>query len=85
MLMLARINGQEVSRGNFKDIHYSFPQMIARASRNARLRVGDVLGSGTVGTGCLFEHGTTVHRWLQPDDVVELEIDGIGILRNRIV
>ncbi|HEX3643374.1 MAG TPA: fumarylacetoacetate hydrolase family protein [Ktedonobacteraceae bacterium] len=85
MPMLARINGQEVSRGNFKDIYYSFPQMIARASRNARLRVGDVLGSGTVGTGCLFELGTTVHRWLQPHDVVELEIDGIGILRNRIV
>ena len=85
MPMLARINGQEVSRGNFKDIYYSFPQMIARASRNARLRVGDVLGSGTVGTGCLLELGTTVHRWLQPGDVVELEIDGIGILRNRIV
>src|SRR6266571_4107976 len=85
MTMLARINGKEVSRGNFKDIYYSFPQMIARASRNARLRVGDVLGSGTVGTGCLFELGTTVHRWLQPQDVVELEIDGIGILRNRIV
>ena len=85
MTMLARINGKEVSRGNFKDIYYSFPQMIVRASRNARLRVGDVLGSGTVGTGCLFELGTTVHRWLQPDDVVELEIDGIGVLRNRIV
>jgi len=85
MPMLARINGQEVSRGNFKDIYYSFPQMVARASRNARLRVGDVLGSGTVGTGCLLELGTTVHRWLQPHDVVELEIDGIGILRNRIV
>ena len=85
MTMLARINGKEVSHGNFKDVYHSFPQMIARASRNARLRVGDVLGSGTVGTGCLFELGTAVHRWLQPQDVVELEIDGIGILRNRIV
>jgi len=85
MTMLARINGKEVSRGNFKDIYHSFPQMIARASRNARLRVGDVLGSGTVGTGCLFEFGMTVHRWLQPQDVVELEIDGIGVLRNCIV
>jgi len=85
MTMLARINGKEVSRGNFKNIYYSFPQMITRASRNARLRVGDVLGSGTIGTGCLLELGMTVHRWLQPDDVVELEIAGIGILRNRIV
>jgi fumarylacetoacetate (FAA) hydrolase len=85
MTMLARINGKEVSRGNFKDIYHSFPQMIARASRNTRLRVGDVLGSGTVGTGCLFELGSIVHRWLQPQDVVELEIDGIGVLRNRIV
>jgi len=85
MTMLARINGKEVSRGNFKDIYYSFAQMIVRASQNARLRVGDILGSGTVGTGCLLELGTTVHRWLQPQDVVELEIAGIGVLRNRII
>lgn len=85
MTMLARINGKEVSRGNFKDIHYSFPQMIAWASRNTRLRVGDVLGSGTVGTGCILELGTKIHRWLQPQDVVELEIEGIGLLRNTIL
>jgi len=85
MTMLARVNDQEISRGNFKDIYYSFPQMIAWASRNARLRVGDVLGSGTVGTGCLLEVGTEVHPWFQPGDVLELEIEGIGILRNKIV
>lgn len=85
MTMLARINGREISRGNFKDIHYSFPQMVAWASQNARLRVGDVLGSGTVGTGCLLEIGTEVHPWLQRGDVIELEIEGIGLLRNRIV
>ncbi len=85
MTMLARVNGKEISRGNFKDIYYSFPQMIAYASRNARLRVGDVLGSGTVGTGCLLEIGTEVHPWFQRGDVIELEIDGIGVLRNRIV
>lgn len=85
MPMLARINGREVSRGNFKDIYYSFPQMIAYASRNARLRVGDVIGSGTVGTGCILELTPAVHPWLQRGDVVELEIAGIGILRNRIV
>ncbi len=85
MTMLARVNGKEISRGNFNEIYYSFPQMIAWASRNARLRVGDILGSGTVGTGCLLEIGTEVHPWFQRGDLIELEIDGIGILRNRIV
>ncbi len=88
--MLARVNGREISRGNFRDIHYSFPQMIAWASQNARLRAGDVLGSGTVGTGCLLELqnielGTQVQPWLQPGDLVELEIEGIGVLRNSIL
>ena len=85
MPMIARINGREVSRGNFNQIYYSFPQMIAYASRNARLRVGDVIGSGTVGTGCLLELGTEVHPWFQRGDVIELEIEGIGVLRNRII
>jgi fumarylacetoacetate (FAA) hydrolase len=85
MTMLARINGKEVSRGNFNHIYYSFPQMIAWASRNARLRPGDVLGSGTVGTGCILELGIEVHPWLQREDIVELEVEGIGVLRNRIV
>ena len=90
MTMLARVNGREISRGNFRDIHYSFPQMIAWASQNARLRAGDVLGSGTVGTGCLMELqnielGTQVQPWLQPGDQVELEIEGIGVLRNSIL
>ncbi len=85
MTMLARVNGQEISRGNFKDIYYSFPQMIAWASCNARLRAGDVLGSGTVGTGCLLEIGTEVHPWFRRGDIIELEIEGIGVLRNKIV
>ena len=84
MTMLARVNGQEISRGNFNQTYYSFPQMIAWASRNARLRAGDVLGSGTVGTGCLLELGTEVHPWVQRGDVIELEIEGIGVLRNKI-
>ncbi len=83
--MLARVNGKEISRGNWKDIYYSFPQMIARASHNTRLSIGDVFGSGTVGTGCILEIGTEVQRWLQRGDEVELEIEGIGVLRNRIV
>ena len=90
LTMLARVNGREISRGNLRDIHYSFPQMIAWASQNARLRAGDVLGSGTVGTGCLMELqnielGTQVQPWLQPGDLVELEIEGIGVLRNSIL
>ncbi len=85
MIMLARVNGREISRGNFNQIYYSFPQMIAWASRNARLRIGDVLGSGTVGTGCLLELGTEIHPWFQRGDVIELEIEGIGVVRNRII
>src|SRR6185312_5973186 len=85
MTMLARVNGKEISRGNFNQIYYSFPQMIAYASRNVRLRPGDVIGSGTVGTGCLLEIGTEVHPWFQRGETIELEIDGIGVLRNTIV
>ncbi len=85
MTMLARVDGKEISRGNFNQIYYSFPQMIAYASRNVRLRPGDVMGSGTVGTGCLLELGTEVHPWFQRGETIELEIDGIGVLRNTIV
>lgn len=85
MTMLARVDGQEISRGNFQQIYYSFPQIIAYASRNVRLRPGDVIGSGTVGTGCLLEIGTDVHPWFQRGETLELEIDGIGVLRNTIV
>jgi fumarylacetoacetate (FAA) hydrolase len=85
MTMLARVDGKEISRSNFNQIYYSFPQIIAHASRNARLRPGDIIGSGTVGTGCLLELGTEVHPWFQRGEVIELEIDGIGLLRNTIV
>lgn len=84
LTMLARVNGREVSRGNLQDIYHSFPRIIAWASRNVRLRVGDVLGSGTVGTGCILEIGTEKQPWLQCNDVVELEVEGLGVLRNTI-
>lgn len=84
--MVARVNGQERSRGNFKDIHWTFSQMIARASQDVYLYPGEVIGSGTVGSGCLLEQGTEeTGDWLKPGDVVELEIEGLGILRNQIV
>jgi fumarylacetoacetate (FAA) hydrolase len=80
--MTARVNGEERSRGNMGDMHHSWDAIVAHAARNTRLRSGDVLGSGTVGTGCILEHGDG--RWLQPGDVVELEIEGIGVLRNTV-
>ncbi len=84
LAMVARVNNVERSRGNFKDIHYSFGEIISRASDSTPLFPGDVIGSGTVGTGCLLELTKGEGPWLQPGDVVELEIEGIGILRNII-
>jgi fumarylacetoacetate (FAA) hydrolase len=83
--MVARVNGVERSRGNFRDIYYTFAQMIARASRDAALYPGDVLGSGTVGSGCLLELTAGAGPWLAEGDLVELEITGLGVLRNQVV
>jgi fumarylacetoacetate (FAA) hydrolase len=82
-VMVARVNGEERSRGELADMHWSWDDLVAQAARNTRLLPGDVLGSGTVGTGCILEHGDG--RWLRPGDVVELEVEGIGVLRNRVV
>jgi 2-keto-4-pentenoate hydratase/2-oxohepta-3-ene-1,7-dioic acid hydratase in catechol pathway len=83
--MKARINGLLLSEGNMKDIYYSFGEMIERASAGVTLYPGEIIGSGTVGTGCILELGTEVHRWLQPGDEVELEIDKLGVLKNSII
>jgi fumarylacetoacetate (FAA) hydrolase len=82
--MAARVNGVEFSRGNFKDIYWSFGDIIARASESVMLNPGDVIGSGTVGTGCLLELTKFQGPWLNHGDVVELEIERIGVLRNKI-
>ncbi|MBI5295505.1 MAG: fumarylacetoacetate hydrolase family protein [Chloroflexi bacterium] len=82
--MLARVNGVELSRGNLKDIFWSFGEIIARASQSSMLYPGDVIGSGTVGSGCLLELTKTKGPWLKIGDVIELEVEGIGILRNVI-
>lgn len=79
--MVARVNGETWSEGYSSTIHWRFEQMIAHASRSETLYPGEVMGSGTVGGGCGLELG----RWLRPGDVVELEIEGIGVLRNRVV
>jgi len=81
-VMVARVNGEERSRGSLGDMYWSWEQIVAHAARNTELRPGDLIGSGTVGTGCILEHGD--ERWLQRGDEVELEVEGIGILRNRI-
>jgi fumarylacetoacetate (FAA) hydrolase len=82
--MEARVNGEVRSQGNFRDIYWSFGQIIARASESTMLYPGDVIGSGTVGTGCLLELTRAQGPWLGTGDVVELEIEGIGILKNQI-
>lgn len=81
LTMIARVNGEEWSRGRFGTIHWSFPQMIAHVSRGETIYPGDVFGSGTVGGGC----GLELDRYLKPGDVVELEIQPIGVLRTRVV
>lgn len=84
LTMIARVNGVERSRGNLKDLFWSFGEIIARASDSADLLPGDVIGSGTVGTGCLLELTKAQGPWLQPGDVVELEVESLGLLRNQI-
>ena len=83
--MTARVNGKPLSRGNMDAMHWSFPQMIARASQSVHLQPGDVFGSGTVGTGSILELGPRVHRWLAAGDVVELEVERLGVLRNKVI
>jgi fumarylacetoacetate (FAA) hydrolase len=85
LAMEARVNGRTLSKGNARDMHYTFGQVIARASQDVYLFPGDVIGSGTVGSGSLLELGPEVHRWLQPGDEVTLEIELLGALTNRIV
>ena len=79
--MVARVNGEEWSRGNSSDMHWKFEQMIEFLSQDDTIYPSDILGSGTVGTGC----GLELDRWVHPGDVIELEIEKIGVLRNRVV
>lgn len=83
--MTAKVNGKLLSSGNFKEIYYSFGEMIERSSEDVTLYPGDIIGSGTVGFGCIMELGQEVHRWLEPGDEVELNITGLGTLRNKIM
>ena len=82
------MNGQLLSQGNLKDMTWTFAQLLERASYGAKLDPGDVVGSGTCGTGCLLElNGSKITKdlWLKAGDVVVLEVDGLGTLENRVV
>jgi fumarylacetoacetate (FAA) hydrolase len=91
--MRCRVNGVQVSEGNVGDMDWTFAEIIERASYGVNLHPGDVIGSGTVGTGCFLELNGTgklnnpdyTEQWLQPGDVVEMEIDALGLLSNTIV
>lgn len=78
--MEARINGEVWSRGNTSDMFHKFPDIIAYISQGETLYPGDVIGSGTVANGC----GDEMERWIKPGDVVELEVEGLGVLRSTI-
>ncbi len=79
--MEARVNGERWGGGNSGAMHHKFPDILAHISNCETLHAGEVIGSGTVGTGCGYELG----RYLSSGDVVELEIERIGVLRNRVV
>ncbi len=91
--MQCRVNGRQVSDGNLADMDWTFAEIIERASYGVDLYPGDIIGSGTVGTGCFLELNGTgrlndpnyTEQWLQAGDKIELEVDGLGILGNTII
>jgi fumarylacetoacetate (FAA) hydrolase len=91
--MICTVNGVQVSEGNLGDMDWTFAELIERASYGIDLYPGDVIGSGTVGTGCFLELNGTgklndpnyKEQWLQANDVVEMEIDGLGKLSNTMI
>lgn len=91
--MVCRVNGIQVSEGSMGDMDWTFAEIIERCAYGVDIMPGEVIGSGTVGTGCFLElNGTGLlndpnfkPQWLQPGDVVEMEIEGLGLLKNTIV
>ena len=91
--MTCKVNGVQVSEGNLGDMDWTFAEIIERCSYGVNIHPGDVIGSGTVGTGCFLELNGTgklhdqnyTEQWLQAGDVVEMAIDGLGLLSNTIV
>jgi 2-keto-4-pentenoate hydratase/2-oxohepta-3-ene-1,7-dioic acid hydratase in catechol pathway len=89
LAMTATVNGWEYSRASLADIFWSFGDLLAYASRGTSARPGDIIGSGTCGTGCILElslvHGAEQFPWLAPGDVVSLSVERLGTITNRIV
>lgn len=89
LAITASVNGREYTRANFADIYWSFEEMLSFASRGTNVLAGDILGSGTCGTGCISElsltHGGEKYPWLKPGDGVEITVEMLGTLRNEIV
>ncbi len=91
--MICTVNGIQVSEGSLGDMDWTFAEIIERASYGVDLYPGDIIGSGTVGTGCFLELNGTgkladaayPEQWLQDGDVVEMTIDNLGTLSNTIV
>jgi len=91
--MTCSVNGKLLSKGNLKDMAWSFEKIIERVSYGATIYPGDIIGSGTVGTGCLLEingtnklkHSDFTEMWLQENDVVEMEIENLGKITNKII
>ena len=85
--MSARLNGLPVASGQLEDMHWTFAEIVSRASYGVTLHAGEVIGSGTVGTGCFLEtNGSKVfdNLWMKPGDTIECEIEALGCLRNQI-
>jgi fumarylacetoacetate (FAA) hydrolase len=86
LAMTATVNGIELSRGSWAEAQFSFGEMIERASADAGLRPGDLIGSGTVGTGCLLEvKDEFLKRYLEPGDLVSLSVERLGTLTTPII
>jgi fumarylacetoacetate (FAA) hydrolase len=86
--MRAWVNGRQLSEGNVKDMRWTCAEILARVAQGVDVVPGEVIGSGTVGTGCLLElNGSKItdNLWLKPGDTVELEIEGLGRLVNRVI
>lgn len=81
LTLRARVNGEEWSHGNSSEMHYSFAEILAHLSQSETLYPGEFVGSGTVPSGC----GLELDRWLQPGDTIELEVEKLGRLRNRVI
>jgi len=91
--MKCYLNGEILSEGNSKDMNWTFAEIIERASYGVELYPGDLIGSGTVGSGCLLEINGTKKRenpnykeiWISEGDEIEMQIDGLGKITNRII